>query len=552
MYGYLCFVSIWICCAVQPKWAAGSMGLLEPLSPNRWQTAPNKYSMTVNDVFMAKECDQIISWTETQAPVDSQQATIPDVLAAKRKATLWRIDNSDASRTIFWVTKRMIALMQNGNELKWKFPMAGTVEPIYIVKYELGDRMDWHWDAHKNSNRLLSATVQLSKPDDYNGGYLVLGDHISSKDRGTFTLFPSYVMHAVGQLTEGSRYALVAYFKGKPGNAEHQHFPGFPLYDLQLYSKVLEKYAVETGYRSSSMDLLIGIGEFQKRFGDTESAKSSFQAALDIHPLNAVVHSHMGSIHHDEHDLRLAQRSLQIALSIDPQLGDAHNNLGLIYREEKDYEQAEKSFKAALKTNRQNALWHANLGMLYTAMDETEEGLNRAKVRFQVALRIDPALVDAHHYLGTIQFALWDMVEAKLSLERAVDLNPLNAETHHALGLVASHEHQTDEAMERFKNALRIDPAHVMAVFQIGNLHVSRGDVKKAATSYDHAVALYPLLSDAWFKLGMIDAQQGNLEKAKTNFRIARALDPSLPENPEPDQINDAWDKIMQGQHSEL
>ena len=72
------------------------------------------------------------------------------------------------------------------------------------------------------TQRKLSITVQLSDPDDYEGGDLLM-HHVAAhppadviRRRGTVLVFPSLVMHEVTRVTRGTRYSLVGWYLG-PG-----------------------------------------------------------------------------------------------------------------------------------------------------------------------------------------------------------------------------------------------------------------------------------------------------------------------------------------------
>ncbi|MFD0388339.1 2OG-Fe(II) oxygenase [Tistrella bauzanensis] len=63
-------------------------------------------------------------------------------------------------------------------------------------------------------------SIQLSAPEDYAGGDLVLEPQAvpitGPRRRGTAIAFPSYVVHEVTPVTQGQRYSLVAWIHG-PG-----------------------------------------------------------------------------------------------------------------------------------------------------------------------------------------------------------------------------------------------------------------------------------------------------------------------------------------------
>jgi PKHD-type hydroxylase len=86
-----------------------------------------------------------------------------------------------------------------------------------------GGKYDWHHDIDWNRNdgwdRKISVTVQMSHPDEYEGGDFAMGDGQEPlpdwhKEKGTVLLFPSYIVHRVAPVTSGVRKSLVAWFEG--------------------------------------------------------------------------------------------------------------------------------------------------------------------------------------------------------------------------------------------------------------------------------------------------------------------------------------------------
>lgn len=117
-------------------------------------------------------------------------------------------------------------------------------ESIQYTQYEEGQFYGWHCDAdigscykptaHSNHNtneliqdyahtnieliRKLSFVVQLSDPDDYEGGNLQLMNggqsYIAPRQRGTIILFDSRIQHRVLKVTKGVRKSLVGWTVG--------------------------------------------------------------------------------------------------------------------------------------------------------------------------------------------------------------------------------------------------------------------------------------------------------------------------------------------------
>ncbi len=93
------------------------------------------------------------------------------------------------------------------------------------MKYsDTKDKYDWHLDIgnFETSLRKITASIQLSNQDDYEGGNLELsmtentgkGTAVGSREQGTLVLFPSFVGHRVLPVTKGVRYSLIGFMLG--------------------------------------------------------------------------------------------------------------------------------------------------------------------------------------------------------------------------------------------------------------------------------------------------------------------------------------------------
>lgn len=121
-----------------------------------------------------------------------------------------------------WIFARLAAVITEMNNRFFGFDLQAMEQGLQFTRYEApGEHYEWHIDRGMNSGtRKLSLSVQLSDPEDYEGGDLELwfgGEPVkAAKQRGMITLFPSYVMHRVAPVTKGVRYSLVAWISGPP------------------------------------------------------------------------------------------------------------------------------------------------------------------------------------------------------------------------------------------------------------------------------------------------------------------------------------------------
>jgi len=169
------------------------------------------------NAFTEEECDFIIkvgnSRSATKARVQEEKN------AASRKseiAWLYPADNLE------WVYRRMTDIITDLNNRFFKFDLFGAMEGFQFTKYAApSGKYGKHVDCSPNNLvRKLSFTLQLSKPESYTGGDLCLyfqdKPEIMKKNQGYVVLFPSYVLHEVKPVTEGTRYSLVSWITGSP------------------------------------------------------------------------------------------------------------------------------------------------------------------------------------------------------------------------------------------------------------------------------------------------------------------------------------------------
>lgn len=121
-----------------------------------------------------------------------------------------------------WIFERLATVVLPMNEQFYKFDLDGFFQGLQFTKYTApGQHYTWHVDRGGGVGvRKLSLSMQLSDPDDYDGGDLTFKygeeEQIASRERGMIALFPSWTLHRVTPVTRGTRYSLVAWVSGPP------------------------------------------------------------------------------------------------------------------------------------------------------------------------------------------------------------------------------------------------------------------------------------------------------------------------------------------------
>ena len=129
--------------------------------------------------------------------------------------------------------------MQANLEAGWNFKISRFETFQYTTYRAPGGHYDWHIDnafpykdgPNKGLIRKLSLTIQLSDPEDYEGGMFeqrilrkndegdlnaITNSLESIKPRGSLLVFPGFVYHRVMPVTKGTRHSLVAWAVGTP------------------------------------------------------------------------------------------------------------------------------------------------------------------------------------------------------------------------------------------------------------------------------------------------------------------------------------------------
>jgi len=120
-----------------------------------------------------------------------------------------------------WLYERIWVAAQECNRLFFNVEISGVEGNLQLARYDSSDQgfYDWHTDfSGFRQLRKISITIQLARPEDYDGGDLEL--HFANRPqqteraRGTFIAFPSFVLHRVTPVTRGTRWSLVAWILG--------------------------------------------------------------------------------------------------------------------------------------------------------------------------------------------------------------------------------------------------------------------------------------------------------------------------------------------------
>jgi len=188
-----------------------------------------------------KVCDDIIKYANEKKTQKGVIGSLDkDNLNEEQKKHLKSIRDSDIVwLNDKWIYRHIQPFVRTANkEADWNFEWDWS-EEMQFTKYNNGQYYDWHMDSNDGPYnkpeflgihgkiRKLSVTVQLTNPDEYEGGELEFQPRMNrdpletyieerSFEKGTIIVFPSHIYHRVRPVTKGTRYSLVMWNLGHP------------------------------------------------------------------------------------------------------------------------------------------------------------------------------------------------------------------------------------------------------------------------------------------------------------------------------------------------
>lgn len=168
-----------------------------------------------------------LNWLQQQAKQATQQAFVSNGQGGsvdsdiRRSQVSWLYKSTDNA----WVYNILADVASSLNAQYFGFDLTGFGEALQLTHYDGTDNgmYGWHQDYGGDKvgvSRKLSLVVQLSDPNEYEGGNLQImsSAHPTTvrKERGFVTAFPAYMLHQVTPVTQGTRQSLVAWVSGPP------------------------------------------------------------------------------------------------------------------------------------------------------------------------------------------------------------------------------------------------------------------------------------------------------------------------------------------------
>jgi PKHD-type hydroxylase len=165
--------------------------------------------------------EQELDWLQDKAKQSKRSATtgrLESLNQELRRSQISWLSNTPDTK---WVFDKFAQVASNINAQYYQFDLTGFGEALQLTNYDQSENgmYGWHQDCGGSGvSRKLSMAMQLSDPSEYEGGNLQIKTGMEpvtvSKKRGLIAVFPSYTLHQVTPVTQGSRQSLVAWVSG--------------------------------------------------------------------------------------------------------------------------------------------------------------------------------------------------------------------------------------------------------------------------------------------------------------------------------------------------
>ena len=172
------------------------------------------------NVLSSEECKKIIEVAKNK---NLEKGVVFDKenYQNERESNICWLDQTD---DLNWLFTKIAQNCLEVNKIFFKFDLNGISESLQFTNYKApSGKYGKHIDCSGSGaapSRKLSITIQLTDPNEYEGGELFLYDSekptIMDKEQGSLIVFPSYILHEVKPVTKGERNSLVCWVTGKP------------------------------------------------------------------------------------------------------------------------------------------------------------------------------------------------------------------------------------------------------------------------------------------------------------------------------------------------
>lgn len=196
------------------------------INPNFHYSTTHPF-IALSGVFTSDECDLISDIGSSLPMMDSVVGGEQSIYSNHRQS---KNSFMNPVAETDWIFNRLIEASTFVNDKYFQYDLYGF---SYIQYTEYGSDLDhynWHMDldpvkdvqiGNIATTRKLSLSVILTDQSDFEGGNFEIymnpdatAEHVVNQEKGSVIFFPSYAMHRVTPVSDGTRKSLVVWIEG--------------------------------------------------------------------------------------------------------------------------------------------------------------------------------------------------------------------------------------------------------------------------------------------------------------------------------------------------
>jgi tetratricopeptide (TPR) repeat protein len=296
------------------------------------------------------------------------------------------------------------------------------------------------------------------------------------------------------------------------------------------------------------------LGSFYIMANETELAKSAWEKALKMDPVNESAILYLAA-YHGVSEPEKAIEYWKKYITLQPESAEGYYQMGLVQEKLNNYALARGSFNKALALN-------AEFGDVYLSLaqlDERDKDITAASEKYEKYLQLDPENYNVLLYLGGLYFRAKRFEDAQRIFERAELKQPNDNNIQFWLGVTAENRKDWAGAIKHFEKlrvkeetplllarlsyyysalkdykksvaclerAIKLDPANANTYYLTGLSYMDLKKFSRAEKSFKASIRLRADYAEVHFYLGVLYDERGKFDKAEAEIKKAIALDP--------------------------
>jgi len=182
--------------------------------------------LNLNEIKKIKDGLNLIPYLDGSTSYQLEENKKKDKYSKLENYRLSKVKWINQEREWDWLFLKLKEYITNINNIHYNFNLSSIYENIQYTEYssKYKGHYNWHMDiggVYPFNLRKISLSIQLSSSDEYEGGDLEIFNGVSlempfiaPKTRGTICVFPSFLLHRVTPVTNGTRRSLVLWVGG--------------------------------------------------------------------------------------------------------------------------------------------------------------------------------------------------------------------------------------------------------------------------------------------------------------------------------------------------